>query len=172
MSRPTPEAAHDSTPEQSPSVHDCPKCADYLAGWKRAQADYQNLQRERERDRQELTKFANERLLRDLLPAFDQYQLVMRYIPSTEQLPEEAKRTWEQWLVGTKAVHSLWKQAAEQAGLEIIPTDGVFDPQWHEAVAEEPSDQPEGSIIRVLTPGWKLHGRVLRAARVVIAKSS
>ncbi len=150
----------------------CASCQEYLSGWKRAQADYQNLQRERERERVDLTKYANERLLRELLPVFDQFRLAMSFLPSTEGLPEEAKRSWDQWLVGIKAVQSLWDQAATQTGLERISTEGLFDPQFHDAVAEEPSDQPEGTVLRVVQPGWKLHGRVLQAARVILAKSS
>ena len=148
----------------------CPSCAEYLAGWKRAQADYQNVQRERERERQDLAKYANERLLRDLLPAFDQYQLAMSYLPSTDTLPSEAKAGWDAWLTGIKAVQSLWKQAAEQTGLEPVATTGLFDPRYHEAIGEEASDEPAGTILRTLTPGWMLHGRVLQAARVMIAK--
>ena len=149
------------------------RCEEYLAGWKRAQADYKNLQRETNDQRAALTKFANERLLRELLPALDQFSLVMQFVPAMDTLPEEARHTWEQWLTGVKAIQTLWQQAARGAGLEPIPIEGVFDPQVHEAVSEEASaDQPEGHILRVLTPGWILHGKVLQAARVVVAKGA
>ncbi len=147
-------------------------CEEYLAGWKRAQADYKNLQREMNEQRAALTKFANERLLRELLPALDQFSLAMRFVPAVDTLPEDARHTWEQWLTGVKAIQTLWQQAAQQAGLEPIPTEGIFDPRVHEAVSEEGSDQPEGHILRVLTPGWTLHGKVLQAARVVVAKAA
>lgn len=156
--------------EADAAAQNCASCQEYLAGWKRAQADYQNLQRERERERGELTKYANERLLRDLLPTLDQFRLAMSFVPTTDALPDEVKRTWEQWLVGVKAVQTLWDQAASQAGLERVVTDGVFDPQVHDAVGEEGSEAPEGTILRVTQPGWKLHGRVLQPARVIIAK--
>ncbi len=71
-----------------------------------------------------------------------------------------------------KAVYSLWNQTATQAGLEVIPTSIPFDPQLHEAVAEEASDQPEGTIVRVVQPGWRLHGKVLQPARVMVAKAA
>ncbi len=163
---------HLSPESREPSVEasTCASCDEYLAGWKRAQADYQNLQRERERERADLTKYANERLLRDLLPTLDQFRLAMSFLPSTSELSDDAKRSWEQWLVGLKAVQSLWDQAASQAGLERVATEGLFDPQVHDAVAEESSDKAEGTILRVVQPGWKLHGRVLQAARVVVAK--
>ena len=50
----------------------CPSCAEYLAGWKRAQADYQNLVKDTERERREFVNFANEQLFHELLPALDQ----------------------------------------------------------------------------------------------------
>lgn len=158
----------DEQPTEQPA---CPSCEEYLAGWKRAQADYQNAQRERERERADIVKYANERLLRDLLPTLDQFRLAMSFVPTTDGLPDEAKHRWEQWLVGIKAVQSLWDQAAAQTGLERIETNGAFDPQVHDAVGEEPSDEPEGTILRVTQHGWKLHGRVLQAARVIVAKN-
>lgn len=158
-----------ATPETQPA---CPSCETYLAGWKRAQADYQNLKRESELDRVERAKFANERLLRDLLPVLDQFGLALSFVPSTQTLPEAEKTVWDKWLVGIRAVQSLWDQAAGQAGLERIATDGAFDPQVHDAVTEEVSDKPEGTILRVVQPGWRLHGRVLQPARVIIAKAA
>ncbi len=158
--------------EISNPTEPCPKCDEYLTGWKRAQADYQNLKRETDVERIERAKFANERLLRDLLPVLDQFGLALSFVPSTTTLPEGEKGTWEKWLVGIKAVQSLWDQAAGQAGLERVATDGAFDPQIHDAVAEEPSERPEGTILRVVQPGWRLHGRVLQPARVIIAKAA
>lgn len=159
-----------SAAEPTPSTS-CPNCEQYLAGWKRAQADYQNLQKQMELDRVERAKFANERLLSSLLPAIDQFSLALSFIPSTDALPEAEKKTWNTWLIGVKAVYSLWNQTATQAGLEVIPTNIPFDPQLHEAVAEETSDQPEGTIVRVVQPGWRLHGKVLQPARVMVAKA-
>lgn len=147
----------------------CPHCEEYLAGWKRAQADYQNLQRTAEQERIDRAKYANERLLRDLLPALDQLAVALSFLPSTAALPPADKTAWDQWLVGIKAVETLWSQAAAQTGLERIPTDGAFDPQIHDAVGQEASDRPEGAILRVVQPGWRLHGRVLQPARVIVA---
>jgi molecular chaperone GrpE len=145
---------------------------EYLAGWKRAQADYVNLQRERERERGEFTKFANAGLLESLLPALDQFALAMRFLPSTDDLSEGEKKKWESWLVGMRAVQSLWEQAASSTGLERIPTTGKFDPTLHEAVGHEPSaDMEPDTILRVVQDGWRLHGKVFRPAKVIVASS-
>jgi molecular chaperone GrpE len=156
--------------EESPRDDACKKCDEYLEGWKRAQADYQNLKKDSEREKIAFAKYANERLLSNLLPALDQFDLALRHLPDTSDLPEEERKKWENWLVGMKAVGSLWEQAAKEAGLERIPADGSFDPSIHEAVSEEASEEKEsGSILRVIQEGWMLHGKVLRPTKVVVA---
>ncbi len=145
------------------------KADEYLAGWKRAQADYQNLKKESEREKAEFAKFANERLLSDLLPAIDQFNLALSFIPDTATLSEDEKKKWDNWLVGVKAVKSLWDHAAQNTGLSKIPVDGAFDPMLHDAAGTETVEGKEsGTIVRVVQDGWSLHGKVLRPARVII----
>lgn len=149
------------------TIEPCAKCDEYLSGWKRAQADYQNLKKDMEREKGEYAKYANERLLSDLLPALDQFALALQHMPS-----EGAdQKVWNNWLTGIKAVQSLWEQAAKVQGLERIDTSGVFDPQKHEAVGSEEAEGKEsGSIIRVMQEGWSLNGKIIRPAKVIIAK--
>lgn len=172
------EETQNTTPEpnEEPAVIEeiitCSSCEQYLSGWKRAQADYQNLKKEAELDRVERAKFANERLLRDLLPALDQFALAMSFIPNPETLPEADRKVWTNWLTGVRAVQSLWDQASTQAGLTRISTEGAFDPQLHDAIGQEISDRPEGEIVRVVQQGWMLHGKILQPARVIVAKAA
>jgi len=155
--------------EEAPSL--CPDCAEYLAGWKRAQADYQNLKKDVERDRAEFTKYANERLLHELLPAIDQFALVVRHQPDPSTLPVESRKVWENWLAGVRAVQSHWDRLAASVGLERIPVEGKFDPSIHDAAGEEEAEGAEpGTIVKVVSDGWRLHGKVLRPARVIVAK--
>jgi molecular chaperone GrpE len=157
-------------PRESGDPSPCEHCDEYLSGWKRAQADYQNLKKESEREKMEFAKYANERLLSDLLPALDQFALALRFVPDTATLPEEEKKKWNNWLIGIKAVATLWEQAAKSAGLERITSEGAFDPMKHEAVGEESVEEKEsGSIIRVMEDGWALNGKVLRPAKVIIS---
>ncbi|MCE9586363.1 nucleotide exchange factor GrpE [Candidatus Uhrbacteria bacterium] len=144
---------------------------EYLAGWKRAQADYQNLKKDSERAASEYAKFANERLLSDLLPAIDQFNLALAFIPDTSTLSPDEKKKWDNWLVGIKAVKSLWDHAAQNAGLSRVPVDGTFDPMLHDAAGTESVEGKEsGTIVRVVQEGWSLHGKVLRPARVIITE--
>lgn len=136
------------------------KCDEYLAGWKRAQADYMNLKKDTEREKAEFSKYANERLLERLLPAIDQFELALEHAPAGIADP---------WISGLKAVKNTWEAAFHDIGLEHVPTDGAFDPLIHEAVGEEDGGEA-GKIVRVVRSGWRLHGKLLRPARVIISK--
>lgn len=167
----TPESSSNNQAEHiAPELEAIRKqCEDYLAGWKRAQADYQNLRREVEREKGELAKFANEQLIEALLPAMEQYDLVLAHVPDTSTLPEADRKPWENWLAGVRAVKSHWDQAAKNIGLERIRPAETFDPNEHEAAGEMASDKEPGSIQKVLQEGWKLHGKVIRPAKVILA---
>ena len=156
--------------DAAPTTGDCAKCADYLAGWKRAQADYANLKRESELARSNFSKYANERLIDSLLPGIDQYDMAMRFVPDVSSIDEASRKPLDNWLTGLKAVRSSWESAFQEIGLEKVPTDGNFDPLLHEAVAEEESELPASKIVRVMQDGWRLNGKLLRPARVIIAK--
>ena len=133
--------------------------------------DYLNLQKTIERERGDQAKFANERLLRDLLPMIDQFSLALRFIPSTDDLSEEQKKIWQNWLVGVKAVKSLWDQAASGIGLEPVPVEPGFNPAFHDAVGQEiVADKAPGSIARIVQNGWMWHGRVLQPAKVIVVQ--
>lgn len=143
---------------------------EYLAGWKRAQADYANLQKEMEKARQDYAKYASEECLIKLLPAIDQYLVALRFQPSLDGIANtDERRKFETWITGLQAVSTLWEQAAKECGLEQVPTKGPLDPSVHEAVGEEHSESiPQGEIIRVAEAGWKLNGKLLRPAKVII----
>lgn len=149
----------------------CERCEEYLAGWKRAQADYQNLKRETDQQKADFAKYANERLLEELLPAIDQYAMVLKYQPSTEGLTDDQRKQWDNWLIGVKAVWSNWEHVMQMTGLKAIPADKVFDPQLHEAVGTESAEgKASGEVIRITQEGWMLNGKVLRPAKVIIAE--
>lgn len=148
------------------------QCEEYLEGWKRAQADYANLKRETEKERIEISKFANERLLSSILPAIDQYELALSHEPDLKELTDEQAARIKTWIAGLKAVRALWENAFASIGLEQVKTEGTFDPSIHEAVGEEQSDDAaEGDVLRVNQSGWSLNGKLLRPAKVIISKS-
>ncbi len=141
---------------------DASKCDEYLAGWKRAQADYANLKRETEKEKQEFYKFANSELLQKFLPVVDGLDAAMASVPKT---------TDSDWLRGLKAVYSQIYTFLNEAGLEKIECLGELNPEIHEALNQEESEKKDGEIINVVQSGWKLNGKLIRPAKVTIAKS-
>lgn len=133
---------------------------EYLDGWKRAQADYANLKRETDRDRIEFSKYANEKLLNDILPVFDQLERAIGHRPDDST-----------WVQGISAIHSMFQKVLENAGVEFIDSATEFDPRLHEAVGHEPSEQiPEGKIVRTVERGYSLNGKLLKPTKVIISK--
>jgi molecular chaperone GrpE len=72
---------------------------------------------------------------------------------------------------GVRLVHRSLLDALRKQGLELIETNGAFDPNVHEALLAQPADEAEsGSVLQVLQKGYRLGDRVLRPARVVVAE--
>ncbi len=138
------------------------RCAEYLAGWKRAQADYQNLSKRLSDERSEAMRLGAADALSRLLPAIDGFESAYGSVP--EHLKDDA------WVKGIGYVRQLFQTSLKDAGLEEIPATTTFDPVLHEAVdeAEDASHAP-GEIIRTVRQGYRLHGHVLRPAAVVVA---
>lgn len=136
---------------------------EYLAGWKRAQADLINYKKRTEQRQKELISFANEGLILDILPILDSFERAISEIPEQED---------SVWLGGVKKIKEKLEKTLEEKGLERIETRGLtFDHELHEAVEQEAIKKLKpGTIIKELAPGYKLGGKVIRAARVKVAK--
>ncbi len=130
-----------------------------LAGWQRAQADYQNLKRESDRLRVESIQLANKNLIETLIPVFDNFALALKHLPT-----ELIDNTWVQGIV---FIHRQLQDILLAEGVEVIdPLGQEFNPHIHEAVDSE----GEGSsIVEVLQVGYTLHGKLIRSARVKVS---
>ena len=137
-----------------------------MAGWKRAMADYANLKKEHDRDRAELAKYASASLIASFLPILDSFTKADAARPSDG---DPQKMT--QWADGIALVRAQFESAMKSAGVTTIHEAGAaFDPSKHEAMMMEKTDAVPGTVIRVLESGYKLHDRILRPAKVVVAE--
>ena len=132
----------------------------------RAAADFENFRKRTIREKDELRKFALSGLIEDLLPAMDNLELGL---VSAENHPE-AKAISE----GFRMVAQQLVTILQSNGLECVDPEGeVFDPNFHESVAVQPSDDVEDhKIIQVVRKGYSLNGRILRAANVIVSSGS
>lgn len=137
-----------------------------VAKWKeismRTAAEMENLRKRTTRDREDAIRYANQRLLEDLLPVIDNFEMGMQ---------AASEDTSSMIYVGMDMVRKQLNEFLESQGVETIPTDGLFDPNLHEAVSqEECAKGDEGRILRVTRRGYTLRERLLRPASVVVSK--
>ncbi len=140
------------------------RAEEYLDGWQRARAEFANYKKRIERDQEEGRGRAAAAVLTRLLPAVDDLLLALRDRPAGD----EARA----WADGIDLICRKLQGVLEAEGVELIPTEGAdFDPLLHDAVTHEDSpDHREGEIIEVIQPGYRLGERVLRPARVRVAR--
>ena len=159
-----PSPSSEPQPAADPLL-ECQKLRDeYLAGWQRAKADYVNLQKELAERLEEEFEAGKRFMLREILPVLD--ALLM----AEKNLPPEARQAG--WGSGVNGVAQDFEKRLRDVGLEPIETlDKAFDPVFHESLESVASDRAEGTIVEEVQKGYMYKGRVLRPARVKIAKS-
>lgn len=135
------------------------KCHEYLSGWKRAQADYHNLEKQTEKKREEWIKMANSDLLMELLPIYDNLKLAIEHIPGENRKSD--------WVIGVQHIKNQMTKFLEDMEVEeITPLKGDrFDIEVHEAIK---ADKGGDKIKEVLKHGYKLNGKVLYPAKVIV----
>ena len=132
----------------------------------RTQADFENFRKRAAREKEDAAKYANAAFLERLLPILDSFELGLN-----------AARTGAKGspiLAGMEMVAKQLDDFLLSVGVEPVQAEGQpFDPNLHEAVAQEESaDVPEGIIVRQLRKGFKLRDRLLRPATVMVSRGS
>lgn len=133
----------------------------------RKQAEFENFRKRTDRERSEFVKFASGELMREVLNVLDSLELALGKEDSSDGEVEDVRKGFE--LIYKQLVDSL-----KRFGLEAIEAKGrPFDPNVHEAVSTQPSDEvADGTVLEELRRGYLLHGKLLRPAMVTVAASS
>ena len=154
------EATKDENKEEQETINDTVKDLEYK--WKRALADYQNLQKETAKEKAEFVKFANSAILMEILPVYENLKTSLEHADENNH---------DAWLKGIKHVIKQFENILKDNGVEIInPVDSEFNPAEHEAVEKMETDDEKqvNKIAKVVKIGYKLHDRVIQAAKVVV----
>ncbi|MGZ3695315.1 MAG: nucleotide exchange factor GrpE [Bdellovibrionota bacterium] len=134
-------------------------------------SEFENFRRRAERDRLEFVKFGHEGFLKELLQVLDNFERALEHAKGLSAGTEKGSPV-AQVGQGIEMIHYQLLEALKAQGVTEIKAVGAkFDPALHEAVSEEASDSEPGIVLKVMQKGYLLHGRLLRAARVVVAKS-
>lgn len=140
------------------------KSAEYLDNWRRTAADFSNYKKRTEKDAGEMSKYLNAILITRLLPILDDFERAAQTIP--DNLRDLT------WIDGVMLIARKMQMILEAEGLKPIEAlHKPFDPNLHEAVIHEETDQYEdGIVIAELQKGYKLNDRILRPTMVKVAK--
>lgn len=136
---------------------------DWKDQYLRLAAEFDNFRKRTAREYGDLVRNAERALIGDLTEAYDDFVRAL----SADHKGESV----EQFAQGVEQIKAKFWRAMEKRGLERLVTEGgKFDPEEHEALARMPSDdQPEGTVVQEVAPGYKLGGKILRHAKVVVS---
>jgi molecular chaperone GrpE len=178
----TPEKAPENNPEQSPT-HEAfeqasaetsalaelenqlaearAQAAEYKDGWQRSVAEFQNYRRRLEAEKAETYQSAVGGIIKRYLPVLDDMERAMQARPANLA-----------WADGVELICRKLQSILEVEGLKRIEAEGQkFDPNIHEAIAQEPVDGMEsGTVVAVVRNGYMLGDRVIRPAMVRVAQ--
>ena len=129
----------------------------------RAQAEIENVRKRGRREYEDLLRYGEMNLLRDILPVLDNIERAIEASESTTDI--------ETLREGFRMTASQIEKLLESHGCETIKTENeVFDPTVHEAISQQPGNGADpGTVIGVTSRGYVLHDRVVRPAQVVVA---
>ena len=139
------------------------KAAENWERYVRAAAEVENVRKRAGRDVENAHKFALERFGKELLAVKDGLEMA---------LSSSENASVESLLEGSEATLKLLGSTMERFGIQVVDPEGEpFDPELHEAISMQPSDEVEpGSVVTVVQKGYVLNGRLLRPAIVIVAE--
>ena len=157
----TPEA--EVTPEETPLEKAQKDATEMKTRYLRSVADLENYRKRIAREKQEIIRSAAANVVESLLPVLDNMKLGLQ---AAENHPEAKDVT-----IGFKMVDDQLKRSLKEQGLEeLIPDGEVFDPNFHECIAHQPSaDVEEDKVIQTVRAGYRLNDRLIRAANVIVS---
>lgn len=137
------------------------KAAEYLDGWQRAQAEFSNYKKRIEREHSATAEMMRAQNIKKFLPVIDDMERALANRPADA----------EAWVSGIELIYRKLTSILDSEGVTRIEAAGQpFDPNLHEAIAQEPSDVVEsGHVIDVVQAGYMLGERVIRHALVRVA---
>ena len=129
----------------------------------RVQADMENMRKRLEREKADFIKFANENLMKDLLPVIDNLERALNHAQADDS---------EAILQGVQLTYDGFKNVLEKFGVRAVASLGErFDPNFHEAVMQrEDPDAEDNTVLEEIQKGYLLNERLIRPSMVVVSK--
>ena len=137
------------------------RVSEYKDSWMRSQAEFQNYKKRIERDNDMLRAHMKGDIVKKILPVLDDLERALQNRPADES-----------WANGIELIARKFQSVLESEGIKRIEAEGKeFDPNFHEAISNEPNDEVEsGHVIAVVQNGYMLGEGVIRPALVRVAQ--
>lgn len=123
------------------------------------QADFINYKTRTEKEKIESAYYFKKEIITQFLPVLDMFSLALKHT-----------KNHEDFVKGMEMIYAQLINTLENEGLEFIKEE-KFNPEYHEAIITEESDEPEGTILEELQKGYMLNKKVIRCSRVKVAKN-
>lgn len=150
---------------------------EYLAGWQRAKADFINYKKDEATRLQDIIRYGNEGLIKELITVMDNFDFALRMMESNRSTaPMPTGDRSPDWNIGTEKgiymIRSQMEDILRRHGVERIEIKigDAFNPVTSEAIAEVEWDLPSGAVVEEIEAGYRLYDKILRPARVKVAK--
>jgi len=129
----------------------------------RLTAEYDNFRKRSQREKNESRQFANQHLLEKQLPVLDNFEMALTAAENADPAIRD----------GVQMIYDQFLSVLKEAGVEGIDAGGeLFDPNIHEAISQkETAEVEEGTVVQQVQRGYKLNDRLVRPARVIVAKA-
>jgi molecular chaperone GrpE len=150
--------------EESGNIKDNAEYKTLNEKYLRLYAEFDNYRRRAAKESLDLIQTANADILTKLLPTLENFERAFN--------PEHKARKLEDFEAGIKMIFNNFKDVLEESGLEDINPEGEeFDPNFHDAMMQQPHDKvEEGYVIQVFQKGYKVKSKILQHAKVIISK--
>lgn len=144
------------------------KAEEYLAGWKRCQADFENYKKMQNEAQKDMIRYAAQNILLEIIPVVDNFHAATAHVPKGQES--------DGWVTGIMYIQKQLENVLSENGVsEIIVKEGDnFNPVLHEALEDEKCEHCtagkkfENKIKKIIQKGYKIGERVIRPVKVVV----
>ena len=153
--------------EADPLADALAEVAEYKDKYIRTHADFENIKRRLEKDKNNAVSYANESFAKDILAVMDSFENAI----SAMETSEESSEVLDKMKEGVEITFNQLKKVLEKNNIKEVSCEGEFDPEVHQAIMQVESENHEvGDVVQVMQKGYTIKERILRPAMVSTCK--
>lgn len=157
--------------EADPLADALAEVAEYKDKYIRTHADFENIKRRLEKDKNNAVSYANESFAKDILAVMDSFENAISAMETSEESSEENSKVLAQMKEGVEITFNQLKKVLEKNNIKEVSCEGEFDPELHQAIMQvESEDHEVGDVVQVMQKGYTIKERILRPAMVSTCK--